>query len=67
VHDRIGATIPEGAYYETVGGFVMAAVGRVPQVGDEIALNGWMLRVVAMDGRRVDRVRIAPVIPEVSE
>lgn len=63
VHDRIGATIPEGAYYETVGGFVMSAVGRVPQVGDEVALDGWTLRVVAMDGRRVDRVRIAPVIP----
>lgn len=67
VHDRIGATIPEGAYYETVGGFVMARVGRVPQVGDEVTLDGWSLRVVAMDGRRVDRVRIAPVIPEETE
>lgn len=63
VHDRIGATLPESPYYETVGGFVMAAVGRVPQVGDEVALDGWTLRVVAMDGRRVDRVRLAPVIP----
>ncbi|RNI20944.1 hemolysin family protein [Flexivirga caeni] len=67
VHDRIGATVPEGAYYETLGGFIMAAVGRVPRVGDEVALDGWTLRVVAMDGRRVDRVRIARVIPAPAE
>ncbi|WP_246241783.1 hemolysin family protein [Flexivirga aerilata] len=63
VRDRIGATVPEGNYYETLGGFVMAAVGRVPRVGDEVDLDGWRLRVVSMDGRRVDRVRILPVIP----
>ncbi|NHN56402.1 HlyC/CorC family transporter [Calidifontibacter sp. DB0510] len=62
VTDRIGAVIPEGSAYETVGGFVMDQVGRVPQVGDEIALDGWMLRVVSMDRRRVDRVRLTPII-----
>ncbi|WP_460468363.1 hemolysin family protein [Calidifontibacter terrae] len=60
VHDRIGATIPEGSSYETLGGFVMARMGRVPQVGDEIELAGWRLRVLSMDKRRVDRVRLTP-------
>src|SRR5699024_3823768 len=57
VRDRIGAPIPEDSAYETVGGFVMAAVGRVPREGDVVDLDGWALRVVTMDGRRVDRIR----------
>jgi len=63
VRDRIGADIPDGNAYETVGGYVMAAVGRVPEAGDLIDLGGWTLRVVSMDGRRVDRVRLTPVLP----
>ena len=67
VADRIGAEIPEGPTYETVGGFVMAQVGRVPEVGDEVELDGWRLRVLSMDRRRVDRVRLTPVVPEAAE
>ncbi|TWP36474.1 hemolysin family protein [Leekyejoonella antrihumi] len=63
VRDRIGADIPDGNAYETVGGYVMATVGRVPRAGDVIELGGWSLRVVSMEGRRVDRVRLTPVLP----
>lgn len=64
VHDRLGADVPEGPAYETVGGFVMAALGRVPAVGDTVTVPGWTLRVEAMDGRRVDRLRFTPHPPE---
>lgn len=64
VRDRIGADIPDGATYETLGGFVMAQVGRVPHVGDEVTIGRWRLRVVSMDGRRVDRVRLWPLVPD---
>ena len=64
VRDRIGADIPDGDTYETLGGFVMAQVGRVPQVGDEVTIGRWRLRVVSMDGRRVDRVRLWPLVPD---
>ncbi len=67
VQDRIGAEVPPGTAYETMGGFVMAQVGRVPVVGDEVALPGWLLRVVSMDGRRVDRLRLSPVPVEDEE
>ena len=42
--------------YDTVGGFVMARLGRIPRVGDRVDVPGYEFRVVAMDGRRVDRV-----------
>jgi CBS domain containing-hemolysin-like protein len=61
VRDRLGAPVPDGPAYETIGGYVMACLGRVPAVGDEVSVPGWSLRVDAMDGRRVDRLRLTPV------
>jgi len=60
VRDRLAAPVPDGSAYETVGGFVMAVLGRVPVVGDEVDLPHWSVRVEAMDGRRVDRLRFRP-------
>jgi CBS domain containing-hemolysin-like protein len=42
--------------YETVGGFVFGSLGRVAVVGDEVPVAGGVLRVVAMDGRRIERI-----------
>jgi len=52
--------IPEHGAYETVGGFLMSALAKIPVVGDQVAINGGTLRVERMDGRRVDRVRFTP-------
>lgn len=60
VRRHVGADVPDGPAYETVGGFVMARLGRVPAVGDEVELTGWNVRVVDMDTRRVDRLRFVP-------
>jgi CBS domain containing-hemolysin-like protein len=65
VRSRAGAPVPDGAAYETVGGWLMAQLGRVPEVGDEVVHEGWTWRVQDMEGRRVDRLRLTPrpVIP----
>jgi CBS domain containing-hemolysin-like protein len=60
VRERVGAPVPDDAAYETVGGFVMAVLGRVPERGDEVPLASGTLRVTRMDGRRVDRLRWVP-------
>lgn len=56
--------VPQSSAYETAAGFFMAALGRIPVVGDEVAIEDGVLRVERMDGRRVDRIRFTPVIPE---
>ena len=61
VRARIDLPVPDGRAYETVGGFVMAVLGRVPRVGDEVRRPGVLLRVERMDGRRIDRVRALPL------
>lgn len=55
---QTGVQLPDDGSYETVGGFVMAELGRVPETGDVIEVQGASLRVSAMDGRRVGRVQI---------
>jgi CBS domain containing-hemolysin-like protein len=60
VRDRLHADIPDGPAYETLGGFVMARLGRLARTGDEVVVGGGVLRVERMDGRRIDRLRFAP-------
>jgi len=46
--------------YQTVGGLMMAGLGRVPATGDAFSWEGWRLEVVDMDGNRVDKVLVTP-------
>ncbi|MER5702294.1 hemolysin family protein [Micromonospora sp. NPDC002296] len=76
--ERTGVRLPAGPY-ETVGGYVMAALGRLPIDGDEVSVplapgdggtpdvppEGWLLRVLALEGRRVARLAVSAVrLPE---
>jgi putative hemolysin len=47
--------------YQTMGGFVMAHLGRIPSTGDTFEWHGLRLEVVDMDGQRVDKILIAPL------
>ena len=60
VRDRTGIRIPEGDVYDTVGGFIMSELERIPVVGDAIEIEDGTIEVQRMDGRRVDRVRFTP-------
>lgn len=60
VRERTGFDIPDGPAYETMGGLVMAALGRVPRPGDQVAVDGAVMRVERMEGRRVDRIAMTP-------
>jgi putative hemolysin len=51
--------LPEGPY-ATLGGFVMAELGRLPHTGDVVMHEGVRLTVVRTEGRRVARVRLTP-------
>ena len=52
--------MPENGDYETVAGFVMAELGRLPAVGDEVPIEEGALVVQRLDGRRIDRLQFAP-------
>lgn len=44
--------------FSTVGGYIMALYGKIPDEGDEVEVDGFRYTVVAMDRQRVDRVRV---------
>jgi putative hemolysin len=48
----------ENGSYETLGGFLMSQLERIPAVGDVTGWDGYRFEVVDMDGRRVDRVLV---------
>jgi putative hemolysin len=54
-----GLKLPDGPY-ETVAGYVLAELGRLPEVGDEIEVDGRTITVLELDGRRISRLRVGP-------
>jgi putative hemolysin len=49
----------ESGDFETLGGFLMASLGRIPEVGDAYQWENRSFEVVDMDGRRIDRVLVS--------
>jgi CBS domain containing-hemolysin-like protein len=64
--DHLDVRLPEGEY-ETIAGFLMAELGRIPRRRDVIEFDGWRLRVRTMHRRRVVQVLIEPRPGERSE
>jgi putative hemolysin len=57
--EQTGIELPEGPY-ETVAGYVLAALGELPTEGDSVRVPGYTITVTEMDGRRIARLRVAP-------
>jgi putative hemolysin len=57
--DRTGLELPEGPY-ETVAGFVINELGRLPAVEESVTALGHRFTVTELDGRRIARVRLTP-------
>jgi putative hemolysin len=57
IRQRLGVAIePEG--FETVGGYVLTRVGRVPAVGETFELDGLRVEVLEAERRRIHKVRL---------
>lgn len=54
-----GIRLPPGPY-ETVAGYVLAALGRIPGLGETVEVSGHRLGVTGLDGLRVARLRVTP-------
>jgi putative hemolysin len=57
------ATLPDEdkGYYQTLGGFIMAYLGRIPKETDQFEWSGWRFEVMDMDGMRVDKILVVPL------
>ncbi|MSQ41477.1 MAG: HlyC/CorC family transporter [Dehalococcoidia bacterium] len=57
--ERLSVTVEPGPY-NTVAGYVLERIGRIPHVGDAVELDGYSLTVVEMDDLRVAAVEASP-------
>jgi putative hemolysin len=60
--EQTGVELPEGPY-ETVAGYLLAALGHLPENGESAEVSGRKLTVTQLDGRRISRVLVSPVAP----
>jgi CBS domain containing-hemolysin-like protein len=55
VHERLGIDLPEGEYV-TIGGYLFDGFGHIPTEGEQLTVDGWELRVVELEKRRIAKV-----------
>jgi putative hemolysin len=54
--EQLGFALPAKRDYQTVAGFVLAELRRIPAAGESMEAQGWRFEVVDLDGRRIDKV-----------
>ncbi|MHB8585360.1 MAG: hemolysin family protein [Thermoplasmatota archaeon] len=52
--------IPIGEGYQTVAGFALASLGHLPKSGESWDTSGYHLTIVALEGRRISKVKVEP-------
>jgi CBS domain containing-hemolysin-like protein len=63
VKDRFDIEVDD-PFYNTIGGFVFGQLGRRPEIGDEVAIDGHTLQVEQLDGLRIDKLILRGNTPE---
>lgn len=56
--------LPESSEYETLGGFLLTALQKIPQVGDVVVVDGKRITIVEMVGQRTSKVKLEKFSPE---
>jgi putative hemolysin len=58
LNEEYSLNIPESPDYETLGGFIVMHLQRIPQTADQVEIDGKTLRVIQMVGQRIARVKL---------
>ena len=59
--DEMGFALSDSPAYETVAGFVIDEIQRLPTLGETFTAKGWHFEVIDMDGRRIDKLLVRRV------
>ena len=57
VHDRLGVEIAREGF-ETVGGYLLSHLGRMPYLGETFEVDGLAVEVLEVERRRITKVRV---------
>jgi putative hemolysin len=59
--ERLQLELPDPNAYETVAGLVLQLLGHLPERGETVDLPPWRFEVLALDGRRIDKLGVRPI------
>jgi putative hemolysin len=59
--DKIGVPVSRDAKFETVAGYILAEINRLPEVGENFVRGPWRFEVLDLDGRRIDKVLVQKI------
>ena len=62
LEDHFGVTLPEGEY-ESVGGFVIHLLGRIPKVNEKVTFQDLEMTVQSADSRRIGKILVTRNLP----
>ena len=65
--ERLGITIEDDDEFETVGGYVLKRVGRVPAVGERLTFDGLEIEILEAERRRIHKLRVRRLTPSIGE
>ncbi|NOY65163.1 MAG: HlyC/CorC family transporter [Nitrospirae bacterium] len=60
LRDDHGIELPESPDYDTVGGYIITKLQRIPETGETFSSDGWKIKIIEMIGKRISRVIITP-------
>ena len=63
INKKLGCSIPEGADYHTLAGFLLEKFQMVPKIGDVLDFSNIKFEVISMSGPKIDRVKI--ILPKI--
>ncbi len=67
LYEDYGIEIPESPEYETIGGFIVTHLQRIPDEGEEIEIDDKKLTIVGMVGRRISKVKLQKLTEKIKQ
>ena len=58
INDELEITIPVSEEYDTVAGYVQDVLGKVAETGNQVKADGYILKVMEVDNKRIEKIRI---------
>jgi len=66
LEELFGVKVEEGDF-DSVGGFILSHLGKMPTAGEEVRVDGLVVRILGVSGRRIKRVRVIKEEPPPAE
>ncbi|MEI6891185.1 MAG: hemolysin family protein [Pontiella sp.] len=65
LNEELGSALPESDEYDSLGGYIVAEIGRIPRAGEKIPAKGYLLKIHSATQRQVQVVHMVPIVADI--